>query len=110
VIPDPLGQAVRWLGSGGLLAYPTETVWGLAADASSEAALERMRRWKRRAADEPVAVLVEDVDDAEAHGFALPAWPEATARWGCAARRTRSPGRWRAACAATAWAPSPPPA
>ena len=59
MIPDPLGDAVRWLRSGGLLAYPTETVWGLAADASSEAAVARLRRWKGRGEADPLAVLVE---------------------------------------------------
>ena len=33
MIQDPLGDAVRWVRDGGLLAYPTETVWGIAADA-----------------------------------------------------------------------------
>ena len=46
VLPVPLGQAARWVKRGGLLAFPTETVWGLAARASSEEALERLRRWK----------------------------------------------------------------
>jgi L-threonylcarbamoyladenylate synthase len=63
VIPDPLGDAVRWLRSGGLLAYPTETVWGLAADASSEAALARLQRWKGRSEADPIALLVEAAGD-----------------------------------------------
>lgn len=59
MIPDPLGDGVRWLRSGGLLAYPTETVWGLAVDATSEAAVARLLRWKGRGAADPLAVLVE---------------------------------------------------
>jgi L-threonylcarbamoyladenylate synthase len=59
VIPDPLGDGVRWLKSGGLLAYPTETVWGLAADASAEAAVARLLRWKGRGESDPLAILVE---------------------------------------------------
>jgi L-threonylcarbamoyladenylate synthase len=66
VIPDPIGAAVRWLGTGGLVAYPTETVWGLAAAADSATAMERLRGWKGRQADSPVAILVAGVAEAEA--------------------------------------------
>jgi L-threonylcarbamoyladenylate synthase len=71
MIPDPIGQAVRWLASGGLLAYPTETSWGLGADARSAKALEKLRRWKRREAGEPMALLVESADRAAQLGFEL---------------------------------------
>lgn len=70
-LPDPLGDAARWVASGGLVAYPTETLWALGADASSDEAVARLQRWKQRAADAPVSVLVSDVADAEAHGCEL---------------------------------------
>jgi L-threonylcarbamoyladenylate synthase len=63
VIPDPLGDGVRWLRGGGLLAYPTETVWGLGADASSQTAITRLLRWKGRGDAEPLAILVESAND-----------------------------------------------
>ncbi len=71
MIPDPLGDAVRWLRTGGLIAYPTETVWGLAADATSEAALSRLLRWKGRDAADPIAILVENAADLALLGFDL---------------------------------------
>ena len=80
MIPDPIGAAVRWLGSGGLVAYPTETVWGLAAAADSELAIERLRAWKQRPDAAPVAILVDGVEDALALGCEL----------GLAARRLAS--------------------
>ncbi len=61
-LPDPLGDAVAWLGAGQLIAFPTETVWGLAADARSEAALERLRAWKGRSEASPIALLVSGVE------------------------------------------------
>jgi L-threonylcarbamoyladenylate synthase len=70
VIPDPLGDAARWLRSGGLLAYPTETVWGLGADARSDAAVARLRRWKGRDEADPLAILVERATDLPQLGFA----------------------------------------
>lgn len=60
MIADPLGEAVRWLGEGGLLAYPTETVWALGADARSDSAVKHLRAWKGRGDDAPISILVED--------------------------------------------------
>jgi L-threonylcarbamoyladenylate synthase len=71
VIPDPLGDASRWLKSGGLIAYPTETVWGLGADASSEPAVARLLRWKGRGDADPIAILVEAVGDLPPLGLEL---------------------------------------
>jgi L-threonylcarbamoyladenylate synthase len=73
VIDDPLGDAVRWVREGGLLAYPTETVWGLGADAASEDALERLRSWKGRSQRAPISILVADVHALAALGFEVSA-------------------------------------
>ena len=70
-LPDPLGEAARWVAADGLLAYPTETLWALGADSHSQPALDRLRRWKGRGDDAPVAVLVADADHAEAQGLQL---------------------------------------
>jgi L-threonylcarbamoyladenylate synthase len=71
--PDPIGDAVEWVRGGGLLAYPTETVWGLGADARSGTALERLVGWKGRPSDAPISILVGALDDLEALGFAVDA-------------------------------------
>ena len=49
-------RAAEILRAGGLVAFPTETVYGLGADASSEAALKKLYALKRRPADHPVIV------------------------------------------------------
>ncbi len=69
--PDPLGEAVEWLREGGLLAYPTETVWGVGADAKSDESLARLRRWKGRGEASPLSILVEQASDLDALGFEL---------------------------------------
>jgi L-threonylcarbamoyladenylate synthase len=69
VIPDPLGDASRWLRSGGLLAYPTETVWGLGADATAEPAVARLLRWKGRGDADPLAILIETASDLSSLGI-----------------------------------------
>jgi L-threonylcarbamoyladenylate synthase len=68
---DAIDAAVEHVRAGGLLAFATETVWGLGADACSEAALERLRRWKGRDAGQPVSVLIADAGSARALGIAL---------------------------------------
>jgi len=50
--------AIARVAAGGLLGFPTETSWGLGADARSEAALAQLRRWKGRDAEKPISVLV----------------------------------------------------
>ena len=53
-----MGDALATLRDDRLVAFPTETVWGLAALARSPRAMERLRRWKGRDAQQPVSVLV----------------------------------------------------
>lgn len=64
-------EALAHLAGGGLLAIPTETVWGLAADARSEAALASLRIWKGRDAGQPISVLVPDAEGAATLGHPL---------------------------------------
>jgi L-threonylcarbamoyladenylate synthase len=52
-------DAVERVRAGGLVGYPTETVWGLGADACSESAVASLRRWKGRGDDAPISVLVD---------------------------------------------------
>ena len=61
--------AVERLLADGLVAFPTETVWGLAARAESGSALERLREWKGRGIDQPVAVLVSGPEVLPTLGF-----------------------------------------
>lgn len=69
--PDPIGEAVAWIRDGGLLAYPTETVWGLGVDAGRNDALEQLCRWKGREEDAPVSLLVDAVEALEPLGIEL---------------------------------------
>jgi L-threonylcarbamoyladenylate synthase len=63
-------DAIEHVARGGLVAFPTETTWGLGADARSDAAIERLRAWKGRDAAKPVSVLVSGVEDFAALGAA----------------------------------------
>ncbi|WP_336336321.1 L-threonylcarbamoyladenylate synthase [Haloarcula brevis] len=58
---DEAAAAVR---AGELVVYPTETVYGLGADALSGAAVERVFEAKGRDRDKPVSMAVPDVETA----------------------------------------------
>jgi len=76
----PLADAVEWIAQGGVLAYPTETVWGLGADARSVAAVGRLRAFKGRGDAAPISILVTGVGALAGLGFRLDAAAERLAR------------------------------
>ena len=57
-VPSDIERAVRILRAGGLVAFPTETVYGLGADVSNPDALTRLYDVKRRPRDHPVIVHI----------------------------------------------------
>jgi L-threonylcarbamoyladenylate synthase len=83
-VDGPVAAAVTVLRAGGLVAFPTETVYGLGADASNPAAVRHIYEVKGRPLTHPVIVHVASAeaahawaspfsDDAEALAAAL--WP-----------------------------------
>ncbi len=64
-----LARAVAAAERGVLLAYPTETVWGLGADAAQPDALRRLRQFKGLRGDKPFSVLVDRYDALAPLGF-----------------------------------------
>ena len=73
-------QAARLLAEGRLVAFPTETVYGLGADAANPVAVGRIFEAKRRPADHPVIVHVADIAAAERWTPAMPEKARALAR------------------------------
>jgi L-threonylcarbamoyladenylate synthase len=57
-----MGDAAAVLAGGGLVAFPTETVYGLGADACNAAAVARIYLVKGRPADHPLIVHVASID------------------------------------------------
>jgi L-threonylcarbamoyladenylate synthase len=54
-------QAIRILERGGVIAYPTEAVYGLGCRADDRAATERICKLKSRSVDQGVIVLIRDL-------------------------------------------------
>src|SRR6185437_10639653 len=63
--PQTIAQAAAVLKAGGLVSFPTETVYGLGADALQPAAVGRIFGAKGRPAANPVIVYVAGVADVE---------------------------------------------
>jgi L-threonylcarbamoyladenylate synthase len=74
-----LPQAVAHLREGGLIAYPTETVYGLGSRARVPD-VQAVARLKGRRPDKPFLLLVADRDMAEAQGLAFSESASALAR------------------------------
>ena len=59
-------EAATLVRSGGVVVYPTETVYGVGADAYNATAVERVYRVKERPTERPLSVAVGSVDNIEA--------------------------------------------
>jgi L-threonylcarbamoyladenylate synthase len=53
-------KAAQIIGRGGIIAFPTETFYGLAADARNEAALKKIFQVKKREEGKPLLLLIAD--------------------------------------------------
>jgi L-threonylcarbamoyladenylate synthase len=73
VSPSLLARAVELLRAGRLVAFPTETVYGLGADATNEAAVARVFEVKGRPADHPLIVHLAGVEALDAWAIDVPA-------------------------------------
>lgn len=59
-IGDPFADAVESLRRGDVIVYPTETVYGLGADALNATAVERVAALKGRDPENPISIIVAD--------------------------------------------------
>ena len=75
-----MGAAARVLMNSGLVAFPTETVYGLGADACNEMAVARIYSVKGRPVDHPLIVHVPSMDALGEWAADVPAFAIALAR------------------------------
>lgn len=69
-----VAQAAQALARGELVAFPTETVYGLGADAGNDAAVAKIFTAKGRPGDHPLIVHVPDAAGADAFAASVPAF------------------------------------
>src|SRR6185369_12222098 len=70
---DAIQDAATWILNGGLVALPTDTLYGLAADPFSAAAVARLFAVKGRAAERAIPLIAADAAQVTAHLGRLPA-------------------------------------
>ena len=56
--PDKIAEAARVIRQGGLVIFPTETVYGIAADSNNPKAMERLKKVKHRTDNKRFSILV----------------------------------------------------
>jgi L-threonylcarbamoyladenylate synthase len=77
---DSLAQAAQLLKDGGLVALPTETVYGLGADATNPSAVARIYKVKGRPADHPLIVHIHSMQSLAAWADEIPSYAISLAR------------------------------
>lgn len=70
--PQAIAEAARRIQAGELVGFPTETVYGLGADASSDAAVAGIFEAKGRPADHPLIVHVADAAQVNDYAAGVP--------------------------------------
>ena len=73
---NEIKKMVEVLRAGGLILYPTDTVWGIGCDATNEEAVKKIFELKRREDSKSLIVLVDSVDRLAAYVDDVPdvAW------------------------------------
>lgn len=56
---DDIRQAVEVMRKGGVILYPTDTIWGIGCDATNEAAVQRVYDIKRRTDSKALITLID---------------------------------------------------
>jgi L-threonylcarbamoyladenylate synthase len=63
--PENISEAAAQLRAGGLVAFPTETVFGLGGDATSDEAVAKIYDIKQRPRDKAFSIMVADIAQAQ---------------------------------------------
>ena len=63
VLDKAVEEAVSVLSSGGVVATPTETIYGIAASVNSNEGVQRLYAIKGRRESKPIAICLSEVED-----------------------------------------------
>ena len=66
-------QCLKTLSEGGLILYPTDTVWGIGCDATNEEAVKRVFQLKRRDDSKALIVLIDSAESLDHYVVDVPA-------------------------------------
>jgi len=79
--PEHVARAAERLRAGAVIAFPTDTLYGVGARAADPAAVARLYQLKRRPSTQPMVWLVSDRDQAALFAVVSPAAEELMARF-----------------------------
>ncbi len=73
---EDIKKACEVLQAGGIILYPTDTIWGIGCDATNEAAVQRIYQLKQRADNKAMLVLIDNEVKLETYVSEVPdiAW------------------------------------
>jgi len=60
-LKEEINKTVQELRSGGVILYPTDTVWGLGCDPTNVVAVRKLCKVKKREFGRPLIVLIQDI-------------------------------------------------
>ena len=59
-IDNDIAASLKVLANGGLILYPTDTVWGIGCDSTNESAVQKIYALKNRSVQKSMIILLED--------------------------------------------------
>ncbi|MDE6225221.1 MAG: Sua5/YciO/YrdC/YwlC family protein, partial [Muribaculaceae bacterium] len=71
-LEQDIANAIEVLKRGGVILYPTDTIWGLGCDATRSEAVRRIYEIKRRADSKALIVLTDSVKQLERYVEEVP--------------------------------------
>ena len=69
---EVIAEAVKVLKAGGVILYPTDSVWGIGCDATNEEAVQKVFSLKRRSGAKSLVLLASDLDMVALHVRQIP--------------------------------------
>ena len=72
VMEEDLKTAVEVMRKGGVILYPTDTIWGIGCDATNAEAVDKVYKIKKRASNKAMLVLVGKMEDVENYVETVP--------------------------------------
>lgn len=74
-IKEEIEKAVKVMKNGGIILYPTDTVWGIGCDALNAKAVEKIYKIKKRSESKSLIILLNNYEDLEKY---IPRIPDIT--------------------------------
>lgn len=72
MLKDEVNKALAVLQAGGIILYPTDTIWGLGCDATNQSAVEKILKLKGRPENKSLIVLLDTENKLESYVSEVP--------------------------------------